>query len=97
MKRKIVLKAFGNYRKARNDIAAYWKDEVLGDPAFYAASLQPVLEKLDALGQKTDAALSAADVATLFTEAVPDWMEFSYKVAELRQDYLRRKLTDGNP
>jgi hypothetical protein len=97
IKRKIVLKAVGNYRKAKADLVAYWKDEVLGDPAFYNESLLPVIERLDVLDKKAEGDMTAADVTSLFDAGVPDWMEFQYKVAELRQDYLKKMLADAQP
>jgi hypothetical protein len=92
IKRRIVMKAFGNYKKTRAEQVAFWKDAVLGDPEFYAQRLLPAVEKLDALGTKVDPAMSQADVESLFTDAVPDWMEFNFKTAELRRDYLAAKL-----
>ena len=92
IKRKLVMKGFGNYQKSRRDLVAFWKDEVLGDPAFYQQAVQPVVEKLDASGKKVDPKMTTEDVTSLFAEAVPDWMEFSYKVAELRRVYLAAKL-----
>lgn len=97
IKRKLVMKGFGNYQKTKVDLIAFWKDDVLGDPAFYAQSLLPVVEKLDALGAKVGGSMTAGDVESLFVDAVPDWMEFNYRVAALRRDYLAAKLAGTGP
>lgn len=92
IKRSLVLKAYGNYLKAKGDPISFWKDEVLGDPGFYTASLQPVAGQLDAWGAKVQPVLAPADVDFLFANAVPGWMEFASQVARLRRDYLQEKF-----
>jgi len=92
IKRKLVMKGLSRYQKSRRDIVAFWKDEVLGDPVFFQQVLLPVVEKLDAAGKKVDVKMPVTDIESLFADAVPDWMEFNYKVAELRRDYLAAKL-----
>jgi len=93
IKRKIVMKGLARYRSTKGSFVSHWSDEVLGDAAFYKQALLPVVEKLDAYGEKVTGEMTAADIETLFDEAVPDWMEFKYKVAELRRDYIERTLT----
>ena len=97
IKRKLVLKGFSNYQKSRRELVAFWKEEVLGDPVFFQQVLLPVVEKLDAFGQQVDVQMSPAAVASLFADAVPDWMEFNYKVADLRREYLAGKLLQEVP
>jgi hypothetical protein len=92
IKRKLVMKGFGNYKKTRDLLVIHWKDEMLGDPAFYKESLLPVITKLDEYGKSVGGDMTPAQIESLFTEAVPDWMEFSYTVSELRQDYLHKTL-----
>jgi len=92
IKRRIVLKALARYRKARDEAVAHWKDEVLGDPGFFEKCLLPVVERLDRFASAAGDDMSDAEVETLFIEAVPDWMEFDYKVAESRRLYLNRKF-----
>lgn len=97
IKRKLVMKALGNYRKVRDDLANFWKDDEHGDPEFYKSTLLPVLEQLDAPGQKVAPDMAQFDVEALFETMVPDWMEFKYKVAELRSDYLAEKWLRSGP
>ena len=46
------------------------------------------IARLQAAGQPVPGTLDTATVSRLFEEAVPDWMEFDYRVAELRTDWL---------
>ena len=100
IKRKLIYKAFAKYKmeksaKTKGSIDL-WQDEELGDPQFYKSALAPLVAKLDEFGKKVTKDMSDADVALLFEQAVPDWMEFRYRAAELRTDYLNNKLfTDG--
>lgn len=95
IKRRIAMKALGSYQKARTDAVNFWKDEELGDPAFYAAALAPAVAALDEAGKKVGEQMTAADVDLVCEQTVPDWMEFQYKVSELRQEYLKRRLFDA--
>jgi hypothetical protein len=92
IQRKLVMKALGNYRKIRGDVINFWKDDELGDPEFFQSTLLPVIEKLDALGQTVLSPMHPAEIQALFETAVPDWFEFTYKVAELRSGYLAARL-----
>lgn len=94
IKRKVAMTALGNYRKARGDAVNFWKDEQLGDPAFYEAALAPAIAALDEAGKKVTDTMTPADVADVYERAVPDWMEFQYRVSELRQSYLKQRLFD---
>jgi tetratricopeptide (TPR) repeat protein len=92
IKRKLVMKGFGNYQKTRNKLVAHWKDEMLGDPTFYQQALLPVVTKLDEYGKSVGDQMTPAQIETLFTQALPDWMEFNYTVSTLRQTYLQNAL-----
>lgn len=95
IKRKVAMKALGSYQKARADAVNFWKDEELGDPAFYAAALAPAIAALDEAGKKVGEQMTADDVDLVYEQAVPDWMEFQYKVSELRQSYLKQRFFDA--
>jgi hypothetical protein len=94
VKRDIVTRAFAKYQadRKRADGVSLWSDPVLGDPAFYTNAVLPVLEALDKAGETVGGAMTDSDVESLFETRVPDWMELSFKVAELRRDYLKAKL-----
>ena len=91
VKREIVAGALAKYRHGKED-ALTWEDPALGDPAFFRSKVQPLLERLDKAGESVTDELTDADVEALFTEVVPDWMEFGHVLAELRADYLEERL-----
>ncbi len=100
IKREIIAEAFAQYQAERKrlDGVSLWKDSDLGDSAFYTSDVQPVFEALDKAGEKVAGVLTDAEVESLFTQCVPDWMEIKFKVAELRRDYLARQhLTAATP
>ena len=39
--------------------------------------------------------MTNADVNRLFTEAVPAWNEIDFKIAELRRQFLEKKLLEN--
>ena len=95
IKRRLVCKAYAKYKLesnygARGDIV-HWKDPELGDPAFFNAALAPLVDRLDRLGKLVSKDMTDADVDQLFDQAVPDWMEFKYRAAELRTAWLSDK------
>ena len=94
IRKNIVRKAWAKYQKTKAAQETYWKDEERGDPVFHETVLGPAIAALDEPGKKLKKpdSLSAADVDSLFAEAVPEWMEFDYGVSELRRRYLREKL-----
>lgn len=71
----------------------FWSDERLGDLDFYNKVLLPETQKNTALGESLGNP-DDWDAATLQKAgtARDDWMEFDYKVSELRAVYLRDKL-----
>jgi tetratricopeptide (TPR) repeat protein len=96
IKRNLVFSAWARYKQEKNPslngVIDFWQDAELGDPQFYRERLAPVVERLDDLGKKVSVKMTPEDVELLFAEAVPDWMEFRYKAAELRRIYLEEKL-----
>jgi len=70
-----------------------WSDEKVGDLVFYQGTLKPAIDHYTASGQSMgkpdewDAAAVGEAQAVL-----EDWMEFDYKVSELRSEYLLDQL-----
>jgi hypothetical protein len=93
IRRRLVKKAWGRFlaRAARQE--TQWQDEFHGDPAFAQHLLLPEIERLKEAGRPIAGGLDQNAVPQLFTAHVPDWMEFDYRVAELRTEWLTRRLT----
>lgn len=95
LKLRVARIAYNRYAKQRNDQGDFilrWNDPLLGDPAFFAAKVTPLLEKLDAAGAELEKA--DADVDALFDTFVPQWAEMRYVLADLRTRYLRGRLLE---
>jgi hypothetical protein len=94
IKRAIIFKAVAKYRDAKKITSPVgrWADAELGDPAFYQNDVAPLLAHLDNYADKVNENMTPSDVETIFTEAVPGWMEIDYRVAALRKQYLEAKL-----
>ncbi|MFC1805634.1 hypothetical protein ACFL09_01470 [Planctomycetota bacterium] len=90
--KRILRTAWFRFRAVARKTAAFWSDEKLGDLDFYRGTLKPVIDQYTALGEslgKPDG--WDADTVTRGRSALADWMEFRYKVAELRTECLMAK------
>jgi hypothetical protein len=93
IKRRIVFKAVAKYREAKrpvNEIGS-WADPDLADPGFYAAKVAPFVAKLDEYAARVTKDMTAADVETLYNEAVPGWMDADFLIQAMRTRYLEEK------
>lgn len=73
-------------------MTTFWSDEKIGDPDFYNGTLKPVIDQYTSLGKKMGPPDGwDADTVRKGPEVLGDWMEFTYKVAELRTEYLMDK------
>ena len=92
MRKRILRVAWFKFRAAARRAAAFWSDEELGDLEFYNGSLKPVIDRYTALGESMGPADGwDAETVAKGREVLGDWMEFAYKVAELRTEYLLNK------
>lgn len=94
MKRRVASMSFNAYSRLRNDANGFilaWKDDALGDPAFFSSVLEPLLKELDEAGARLadEQALRDKDVDALFAKYVPIWGSIKYVVAEKRAAYLQ--------
>jgi hypothetical protein len=94
IRKNIARKAWGKYKKNRDALTTHWKDNMLGDPKFFAEVMEPEIERLNKFGEKLNEPekMTAEDVKVLPEDAVPDWMELDYLVSELRSRYLKNRL-----
>lgn len=83
LKRRIAETAYNRYatvRDAKGDYIQRWNDALLGDPAFFATEVKPLLDELDAKGKSPD----VKDAAL--------WAEVGCEIAERRTRYLKKRL-----
>ena len=98
MRKIIITKALARYRAEREPRRggriAIWQDAELGDPAFYAAKLAPLVGTLDGYAALVTPGMDGNMIDRLYREAVPLWHDFQYAVDDLRTGYLAERLTD---
>ena len=94
LRRRVATMAYNRYRAARrNEGGAIltWNDPLLGDPEFFAAEVAPLLEELDAAGERLLAPCPDKDVAGIFARYAPLWAEIDYEIASRRTRYLTER------
>ena len=79
----------------RESVFEFWKAAALGDPAFYAAVLKPLEERLDKGLEKVKAGMSDDDVRDIAQNYLQEWRDVRFTVARLRAAYVTEKLSEG--
>ena len=99
IKRQLVFNALARYKAEKRTshhhegVLDHWLDAAVGDPAFYAARIQPLVKRLDAFIPLVKADMTDADVEQVFNEALVGWNNVGHLVAEERRKYLAAELT----
>ena len=92
IEKRILRTAWFKFKAVAKKAATFWSDEELGDLDFYATVLEPAIGRHTALGESLgDPNGWDASAVKKGQSAVDDWMEFRYRVAELRTEYLMAK------
>lgn len=97
LKRRVACQTFSDYSRLRNNPSGFlleWKDDVLGDPDFFASEIEPLLRGLDAAGARLtgEKTLDDREVDDFFVTFVPAWHNIRYVVAGKRAAFLRNRL-----
>jgi len=97
IEKRMLRAAWFKFRSAATAATTFWSDEEVGDLDFYGATLKPVIDQYTALGESLGEPDDwDADTVKTGRAIVGDWMEFPYKVAELRREYLMdKRFADG--
>jgi hypothetical protein len=93
IEKRVVRSAWGRFQRSAARQTAVWSDAKVGDPEFSNGVLKPAIEQETAFGAalgKPEASWDAVAVKRGWAR-LQDWMEFDYKVAELRTDFLMDK------
>ena len=92
IRKRVLRTAWFTFRATARKAATFWSDEKIGDLEFYNAALKPVIDRYMALGESMGQH-NLWDAATVKKgwDLLGDWMEFKYKAAELRTEYLMDK------
>ncbi len=92
--RPLLVKAYAAYNLEKRTLAdydgalAHWQDAEIGDPAFYAARVKPLMDELDALGKFITSDMSDQTVERLAQTALPRWQDIAFEVNRRRAQWL---------
>ena len=99
IRRPILKKASDTYWSAKsarsNGCIEFWKDPVLGDPAFYNECLKPLVARLDSYTGLVKPNMTDEEVMDVYEHAAKDWMNIAFIVSSLRERYIEKTLIDG--
>ena len=70
-----------------------WKDDAIGDPAFYEECLKDLDEELSAYAARIKPDMSDADVNEVYEKGLVRMKGLKYEIDRLRREYLARKMT----
>lgn len=98
IRKHILRRARSNLRAEAKKAETFWGDEKVGDLDFYDKVLKPVIAKHITLGESLGKPETwNAETLDRTKASIGDWMEFGYKISELRSDYLlNRHFTNEN-
>ena len=72
----------------------HWADDGVGDPAFYAAKLAPLVAELDAVAEKVKVGMSDADVKDICENYLSTFVNIRQIVAQLRSAWVVDRLSE---
>ena len=85
--------AYWNAKSARsNGCLEFWKDPELGDPAFYAECIAPLVARLDPYAGRVKPDMTDEEVMDVYENAAKDWLNIEFIVSRLRERYIERTL-----
>ncbi len=99
IRKGIIFRTYRSYMNIRQEpgvnenLFRIWEDAVIGDPGFYKKMLAPLEAELAAYAKKVKFDMTDAEVAEVYTKALPRWKGLSHEVDELRRKYLSERLT----
>lgn len=96
IERRLARFAWFHFQARSKEAAKFWSDEKLGDLEFYEQKLKPLIEEYTKLGESLGSPddWDAAALAKI-KPVEKDWLEFHYKVENLRKDWLvQKRLAD---
>jgi hypothetical protein len=93
IEKKILRAGWYSFVRTAAKETAHWSDAQVGDIAFYNAVLKPEIDAQSDFGKALgDPAKWDAAILEKAKPRLGDWMEFKYKVSELRSAYLFNKV-----
>ena len=95
IRRQALYKVRGRWRKTgRLDVFDTWANGGIGDAAFAREVLAPLEKELDGLMAGVTPEMTDADANRIFEQGYVRIQGLKHEIDRLRQDYLKRKLTE---
>ena len=92
IEKRMLRAGWSKFRATAKETVTYWSDQQVGDLDFFNGTLKPVIDRYTMAGESLGEPDGWDDDAIEKGQAfLADWMEFKYKVAELRTEYLMDK------
>jgi len=73
-------------------VFAFWSDDAIGDPAFYAKCLKPLMAELDPVAERVKVGMSDEEVKAIVETYLPRFRNLRNDVSALRTRYLEESL-----
>ena len=100
IRKGIIFRTYRSYMNIRQEpgvsenLFRIWEDSVIGDPDFYQKMLAPLEAELAAYAKMVKYDMTDAEVAEVYTKALPRWKGLTHEVDELRRKYLSERITN---
>ena len=89
---EMLRAGWSKFRATAKETVTYWSDQQVGDLDFFNGTLKPVIDRYTMAGESLGEPDGWDDDTIEKGQAfLAEWMEFKYKVAELRTEYLMDK------
>ena len=99
IRKGILFRTFRSYKNVTyepgvtENIFRVWEDNIIGDPDFFAKKLAPLEKELDGYAKMIKVDMTDAEVAEVYTKALPRMKGLTHEVDELRRKYLSERIT----
>ena len=99
IRKGILFRTFRTYKNHKiepgvnENLFRIWQDPVIGDPVFFEKMLAPLEAELDAYAKSITADMTDAQIADVYSKALPRMKGLKHEIDELRRKYLSERIT----
>ena len=99
IRKGILFRTFRSYKNVTyepgvsENLFRVWEDSIIGDPNFFQKMLAPLEAELDGYAARIKHDMTDADVAEIYTKALPRMKGLTHEVDELRRKYLSERIS----
>ena len=98
IRRNLIYRHYKNWKTYQKKPVAtvnyftLWADPEVGDPEFYKKVLVPLEKELDSYAVMVKEDMTDAEVAEIYTKALPRWIGLRDESSLLREQYLQDQM-----